>query len=146
MKRICKQKRVALKKFGSLSGVIFDAKASESFGSSMMDCSPCLTKSRGCMGHYWLDPEVDRFMNVYEVAGFQGFPRFVTTELLQDLTPDKLGQAFGDAMSLNVLLRILPRALIAAGLVKPEDCHEDCFAVFPKAGKLPDAYYQHVED
>ena len=57
----------------------------------------------------------------------------------------KVGRALGDAMSINVLMRILPRALWSAGVIdalplniwsrKP-----------PRSGILPDALYARGDD
>ena len=37
------------------------------------------------------------------------------------MTPSKMGHACGNAMSINILMRILPRALRAAGLIEHHD-------------------------
>ena len=63
-------------------------------------------------------------MTIREIAALQGMPSWVVNRLLQKGIPEKtLGRALGDAMSLNVLMRIVPRALSAAGLLKdlPKD-------------------------
>ena len=57
-------------------------------------------------------------MTIYEIGAFQGIPSWVIDRLLRrGITKVHLGRALGDAMSLNVLMRVLPRALRAGGLL-----------------------------
>ena len=58
---------------------------------------------------------------------------------------EAVGAAFGDAMSINVLMRVVPRALYAAGLI--QRLPFDIWARRPPAeGILPDATYQRGKD
>ena len=56
-----------------------------------------------------------------------------------------VGQGVGDAMSLNVLMRVLPRALYSAGLIDalPFDVWS---RTPPAAGILPDVLYERGAD
>ena len=61
---------------------------------------------------------------IYEVAGLQGWKReWVDVMLGANDSVSELGKAFGDGMSLNVLQRVLPRALYSVNLLQelPED-------------------------
>ena len=78
---------------------------------------PCITKSRGGSNGFYVI-SLSRFMTIYEIGAFQGIPSWVIDRLLRrGITKVHLGRALGDAMSLNVLMRVLPRALRAGGLL-----------------------------
>lgn len=70
-------------------------------------------------GFYLL--KAGRYMNIYQIAGLQGWRKswmnWVTHLLETNDSKTKLGQAVGDAMSLNVLQLLLPRALWALNLI-----------------------------
>ena len=96
---------------------IIDANAGKSFTHMMHQCSPCITRSRGANGGHYVT-KLRRFMTIWEIGQLQGFPTRVTAALRSRAPSDTvLGGAYGDAMSVNVLMRILPRALFAAGLL-----------------------------
>ena len=68
-------------------------------------------------------------------------PSWVTDCFLQKgITESILGRALGDAMSLNVLMRVLPRALFASGAlnVLPNDLWEYALSTFGNR-HMPDA-------
>lgn len=92
-------------------GVVLDAQASAQYSSMRVHESPCLTKARGSTGHYLLEHE--RFTTIHEHGGLQGFSKEHVDIYLQATSATKLGQGFGDAMSLNLLIRILAVALPA---------------------------------
>jgi len=60
--------------------------------------------------------------------------------MLNELNEGAVGRAFGDAMSMNVLMRVLPRALRSAGYI--QQLPPDRWADIPKIGRLPDAVYR----
>ena len=79
-----------------------------------------------------------------ELAGLQGLPRCLLDKMLQSSQSTRaIGGAIGDAMSINVLMRILSRALASAGLAKAShpDIWEDSSRV---AGRMPDALYSKL--
>ena len=121
--------------------VFVDAHAGHGFRGNPSTWCPCITKARGgSNGFYVL--ALQRFMTIHEIAGFQGLPSWVVNRLLRKgITKTHLGRALGDAMSLNVLMRHLPLALHAAGLLNtlPDDLWAE--AVFTVGGnkRLPDA-------
>jgi DNA (cytosine-5)-methyltransferase 1 len=94
----------------------FDAGASEKFVSCMKDKCPCLTRARAG-GHYV--PRLRRFLSVVERGSLQGLPRRVTQHMVEACEGNEraVRAALGDAMSLNVLMRVLSKALYSAGLI-----------------------------
>ena len=86
-------------------------------------------------------------MHVIEMARLHDLPSTVPRELLDAIGSDDkiVGQGVGDAMSLNVLMRVLPRALYAAGLI--DALPFDVWArTPPAAGILPDVLYERGVD
>lgn len=78
---------------------------------------------------------------IYELANLQGLPRAVLDRMMRtSQTLPSIGAAIGDAMSINVLMRLLPAALRAAGLVDGDypDVWRRAHTV---TGRLPDALY-----
>ena len=74
---------------------------------------PCITRSRGGTGFYL--PSRGRRMTLRERLRLQGLPE---TYLLhrEDISDRQLGLMIGDAMSGNILERLLARILPACGL------------------------------
>ncbi len=95
---------------------VFDAGASWKFTSCLKGCVPCLTRSRW-RGHYI--PKLRRFLNLREHGALQGLPSSVVNVLNAAVGGrDRiLRAALGDAMSLNILMRVLGKALFSAGFV-----------------------------
>ena len=88
-------------------------------------------------------------MTVQEIGRLQGCPTSVTNALRgSHVTDDGIGAAFGDAMSINVLMRVLPRALCAAGLLRelPIDMWDMWARQPPAQGLLPDVMYNRGQD
>lgn len=96
---------------------------------------------RSGAGGYFLYKR-QRFTNIYELGALQGWPRSWVDALLQVESRSKVGQAFGDGMSLNVLMRLLPRALASAGLLKGE--FKDVWEAIPARGPLPGTMYERT--
>lgn len=101
---------------------------------------PCITKSRGGSNGFYVI-SLSRFMTIYEIGAFQGVPSWVIDRFLRKgITKAQLGRALGDAMSLNVLMRVLPRALRAGGLLPnwvPSDVWSRTSSL--RGQRLPDA-------
>ena len=78
---------------------------------------------------------------IYELAGLQGLPRGALERMLSTgQGTANVGAAIGDAMSINVLMRILPRAMEAAGLL--DGSIQDIWKGAAKvSGRTPDALY-----
>ena len=119
---------------------VVDASAGKGFASAMLGCSPCITKTRGGTGGHYL-AKLGRFMNVYEIGGLQGIPKSWVDDMLEACPEESVvGKAFGDAMSMNVLMRIMPRALYAVGLI--DTLPPDVWATAStSSGHMPDCMY-----
>ena len=124
---------------------VLDANAGKKFRHIMLDCSPCLTRARAQKGGHFVTA-LRRMMNINEIGRLQGCPTSVTTALRDSAASDEaVGAAFGDAMSINVLMRVVPRALRAVGLLK--ELPFDIWARKPPAqGVLPDVTYKRGND
>lgn len=129
----------------STTTYVLDAHAGNDFRHIMLDCSPCLTRARAQSGGHFVTA-LRRMMTVQEIGRLQGCPTSVTNALRgSHVTDDGIGAAFGDAMSINVLMRVLPRALYAAGLLR--ELPIDMWARQPPAqGLLPDVMYNRGQD
>jgi hypothetical protein len=128
---------------------VMDGHAGAKFAHIMENCSPCITRSRGgSQGHYVT--KLKRCMTVDELGRLQGFGQGIIRAYRQ-AEPDtsKLGAAFGDAMSINVLCRLIPRVLQAAGLVKRGSVRDIWDAADELLGqaagrRMPDDLYNEV--
>ena len=95
---------------------VLDIGASTAWGHMMTDCSPCLTAQR-CMqtgGHFLL--RFGRTMTEKELCRLQGIPDGRFDYDAAGVPKTKFLHAVGNAMSSNVLARLLARALPSAGL------------------------------
>ena len=91
---------------------VVDCDASKRKSCYMKNVSPCLTRSRN-RGHWLLHK--NRRMSIKEMMRLQG----IDPDKFKQVVPDSvMGQHIGNAMSVNVIERILSRALKAAGLLK----------------------------
>lgn len=94
-----------------------DVGATPEWSSTMVGCSPCLTSTR-CRqgGHY--STVAKRMMTLKEMMRLQGIPDHRFNHKRAGVKEDDLLFAVGNAMSTNVLMRLLPNALWAAGLLE----------------------------
>lgn len=123
-KRNIRQAQKRVKKMQPTSQpVIVDAAAGKNYFNMMVGIFSCLTKARGGeRGFYLLDRS--RFLSVFEQGMLQGWhPKWIKMLLKTCNSKPHLGKAFGDAMSLNILQRVLPRMLHCVGLLAelPDD-------------------------
>ena len=93
-------------------------------------------------GGHWIC-KLRRFTTLFEMAALQGLPRTVLDRMKNTSQTDgDIGAAIGDAMSINVLMRLFPVILYAAGLPivsrSRYDIWKDAANV---AGMMPDALY-----
>jgi DNA-cytosine methyltransferase len=100
---------------------IIDIWASKPFG--MKGKSPCLTRSRAGAGGHWITTS-KRLMTLPEMLRLQGVSPKVNRTGISDR---QMGCMIGNAMSVNVLERLLVRLLPAVGLVSP-GCLRDRWA------------------
>ncbi len=96
---------------------MIDVFASKRFASSAVDKCVCITASRGLQGGYYISNQ-SRMTSVAELGRLQGMPtRWLQHCLCSDVDRRRLGGAVGNSMSVNVLSRIVPRALYCAGVL-----------------------------
>ncbi len=111
-------------------GFIADVGASKRFAHIMRGKCPCLTRTRGSTHPIpFYIPKLKRYLKITEAGLLQGWPQVVLRRLLQEMKsqdpsrPSRkkvervVGGALGDSISVNVLQRLLPRALHSAGLI-----------------------------
>ena len=111
---------------------LVDVGASANFTNLKVNGSPCITASRGKSGGFYITT-LKRMTSYEELGRLQGFPTNVVKKLLEAAARDDkpksktmtVGHALGNAISVNMLMRLLPRILVAAGLALPETLHSD---------------------
>ena len=104
---------------------VVDCDASKQKSHHMKNVSPCLTKSRS-KGH-WLIHK-NRRTTIREMMRLQG----IDPDKFKQVVPDNvMGQQLGNAMSVNVVERILANALKAAGLTH-KSCLKSSEQQFPR--------------
>lgn len=81
---------------------------------AMKDCCPCITRARGGTGFYL--PSRGRRLTLGERLRLQGLP-LAYLRHRQGVSDRQLGMMIGNAMSGNVLARLLGRVLHACGMV-----------------------------
>ena len=80
---------------------------------------------------------------IQEMGRLPGFPTKMTDTLLQrGATPRALGHAYGNAMSVNVLMRLIPRVAWAAGLIPDTSMVDD---VWKRMKKTKDEYWSKCD-
>lgn len=113
---------------------LVDVFASSRFTNWKCNGCPCIAASRGKSGGFYITT-LKRMTSYEELGRLQGFPTDIVRSLLdlakvsapgrQRLTPNLVGHAIGNAISVNMLMRLLPRILVAAGLATPETLRLD---------------------
>ena len=93
-----------------------DHNSSATWANYKVNASLCLTKSRGRSGGFWLAKQ-KRHMTITEMMKLQGIRPLAVEGWSAYLSDSAMGAALGNAMSVNVLERLVPRALKAAGLI-----------------------------
>jgi DNA-cytosine methyltransferase len=97
-----------------------DTSATTSRSSAMVGCCPCLTATRcaSSSGHYLTTKH--GMLTLREMCRFQGLPPTRFDVVAAGVPLPKFAHCIGNAMSVNVLMRILPRLLHSAGLIDEE--------------------------
>ena len=93
-----------------------DHHSSATWANHKVNASLCLTKSRGRSGGFWLAKQ-KRHMTIIEMMKLQGIRPPTVEGWSAFLSDSAMGAALGNAMSVNVLERLVPKALKAAGLI-----------------------------
>lgn len=133
--------------------VLIDVQASANFQNYQVDCSPCLTASRCKTGGFYISTQ-KRMLDVVEMSRLQGFPSWITTRLFQEFVEiggkraatRHVGHAIGNAMSLNVICRLMTRALLAAGRIQENKDAWKYLSGKDCSKRLPDALFAHTEE
>ena len=133
---------------------VLDVGASEGWQTKMSDRCPCLIRTRCSADGYYLPKQLRRLTSV-ECGRLQGVPRALVdameTFLLQkgkcetpELARKHVMAALGDGMSINVLMRVLLRALPVAGLWPSSLPRTDPWSStsMNKLGRLADNLYR----
>ncbi len=105
---------------------------------------PCITATRGSQGGFYITTQ-KRMTTLSELARLQGWPTEYVNKILKSGVPvPHIGHAIGNAMSVNVLVRLLPRVAWAAGLIdKPVDPWKKFTRQTERAAEwLPDFVYK----
>ena len=124
--------------------ILVDLAASARFENQGVDIAPCITATRAKTGGFLIMNQ-KRMTTTQELGRLQGFPTWAVDKMLS--TTANAGDirfAIGNAMSVNVLVRLLPRVLHSAGLLKakPRDIWKHMSSKNAKAFKtLPDDMY-----
>ena len=95
---------------------VIDTQAGKTYRHLGRNRSPCITNSRGASFGLFLN-RLKRHMCIVEMARLQALTRKMARELLDATGGDSniVGQGLGDAVSLSVIMRVLPRALNQRG-------------------------------
>ncbi len=128
--------------------VLIDLQASKTYTSCRVGGVPCMTATRCSQGGWYISSQ-GRMTNLHEMGRLQGF----TTEHVDKMVAsgqleNRVAYSIGNAMSLNVIYRLLPRVLWAAGLVAVKPCDVWKHHRKVKTHRLPDGMYNNdvVED
>ncbi len=117
--------------------VVTDVAASDKFAGSMVNLMPCITATRGSQRGFHVSTTGDR-ITTHDMVMCHGLPpRFFDPKRCH-VGERQFGKQLGNAISCNVMMRIIPRALLAAGLIRsaPEpDYWEWAVGILSKQGK-----------
>ena len=124
--------------------ILVDLAASARFENQGVDIAPCITATRAKTGGFFIMNQ-KRMTTTDELGRLQGFPTWAVDKMLStSANAGDIRFAIGNAMSVNVLVRLLPRVLHSAGLLKakPRDIWKHMSSKNAKAFKqLPDDMY-----
>lgn len=125
---------------------LIDLWASPKFTQVRVAECPCITATRAKQGGYYITNQ-KRMTRLHELGRLQGWPTDYIDKLIGSKVPKPMiAHALGNGMSVNVVYRLLPRVLRAAGLIGKDPIdkwkHFDGKAA-RKAKRLPDELYQH---
>lgn len=95
---------------------VIDIASSPRWSTVMIGCSPCLTAARCKSGGHYL-PKFSRTMSMAEICRLQGIPEGRFDFEAAKVSKCQFLHAVGNAMSSNVVARLLAHTLFAAGLI-----------------------------
>ena len=121
-----------------------DVYSSPKFAQAKASVCPCITATRGSQGGFHITNQ-GRMTTHEELARLQGWTSPAFARMRKSGSLKTIGHALGNGMSINVLYRLLPRVLFAAGLLneKPYDIwkHVDFTKQSEGFHVLPDGMY-----
>ena len=126
-----------------------DVYSSPTFTQSKAGVCPCITATRGSQGGFHITNQ-RRMTSHEELARLQGWTSPAFERMRRRGNLKLIGHALGNGMSVNVLYRVLPRALYSAGLLKKKTIDVWKHVNFAKADRtqfkmLPDDMYKDVK-
>ena len=97
--------------------ILVDLAASARFENQGVDIAPCITATRAKTGGFLIMNQT-RMTTTDELGRLQRFPTWAVGKMMSSADPRDVRFAIGNAMSVNVLVRLLPRVIQSAGLLK----------------------------
>ena len=129
---------------GLTKTILVDLAASARFENIGIGISPCITATRAKQGGFFIVNQ-KRMTSTHEIGRLQGFPTWAVDNMLSTTShPGDIRFAIGNAMGVNVLVRLLPRVSYSAGLLqeRPKDIWKHFSSKNAAAAKvLPDDMY-----
>jgi hypothetical protein len=100
-----------------ITPVVIDTHSSPRFSNYALDACPCITRTRAAQRGYWCSTK-GGYLDAAELSKLQGFRCDEVAWEAAGVKERAYCGALGNAMSLNVVVRLLPRALYSAKIVK----------------------------
>ena len=123
--------------------ILVDLAASARFENQGVDIAPCITATRAKTGGFLIMNQ-KRMTTTDELGRLQGFPTWAVDKMLStSANAGDIRFAIGNAMSVNVLVRLLPRVLHSAGLLKAKPRDMETHVIEERQG-LQEVAGRHV--
>jgi DNA-cytosine methyltransferase len=100
----------------SVDCVVVDVAASDKFANISINMMPCLTATRGQSKGFWVS-SLGRRITTTDMMKIHAIPTGFYRPEECDVSDAAFGHQLGNTISINIMMRILPRALYAARLV-----------------------------
>ena len=112
---------------------VIDVAASEKFSTCTADIIPCMTASRAMAERGFYIHSKRACLSKSDKCRLQGLPPHFYRPRKAGIKPGQFGHQLGNAVSANVMMRLLPQILKAAGLLKQKAVVRDFWADLSKA-------------
>ena len=99
----------------SKRSIVVDVGCTDQFAHHMVDCFPTITARRGSELNYWI-VDMGRRVTVTDFMLLQGVSPDSYPMDKVGVSDKRMGHMLGNAMSCNILERLLPRALMLIGV------------------------------
>ena len=100
--------------------LVVDIGCSMQFAQSRLGCAPCLTAARCSNTNGYYITGLERAMSRQDILRCMGIPVSFYRASRAKVTRGKFGHMLGNAVPCNLWMRIIPRAMKAAGMVSPQ--------------------------